>query len=88
MAKRIIKLVCAVGEKVNNDPDVGDLLKVVFFPDYNVSAAEFLIPGTNPAQVMQGKSLAFACIIWALPAGLLSQISYFQDPALVLVSLL
>ena len=27
MAKRIIKLVCAVGEKVNNDPDIGDLLK-------------------------------------------------------------
>ena len=28
MAKRIIKLVCAVADKVNGDPDVGDLLKV------------------------------------------------------------
>lgn len=45
MAKRIIKLVCAVGEKINNDEDIGDLMKVVFVPDYNVSSAEVLIPG-------------------------------------------
>lgn len=45
MAKRIIKLVCAVGDKVNNDPAIGDLLKVIFMPDYNVSGAEYLIPG-------------------------------------------
>ena len=37
MAKRIIKLVCAVAEKVNSDPDIGDLMKLVFVPDYNVS---------------------------------------------------
>ena len=45
MAKRIIKLVTAVGVVVNADPDVGDLLKVIFVPDYNVSLAETLIPG-------------------------------------------
>ena len=28
MAKKMIRLVTAVGEVVNNDPDVGDLLKV------------------------------------------------------------
>jgi glycogen phosphorylase len=28
MAKRIIKLVCAVADKVNGDPDIGDLMKV------------------------------------------------------------
>merc|ERR1711988_1478383 len=47
MAKRIIKLVSAVGDKVNNDPDVGDLLKVVFIPDYNVSLGEIIIPGAD-----------------------------------------
>lgn len=50
MAKRIIKLVCAVGDKVNNDSDIGDLLKVVFVPDYNVSAAEYLVPGSELSQ--------------------------------------
>ena len=44
-AKKIIKMVNAVGEKVNSDPEIGDLLKVVFVPDYNVSLAEILIPG-------------------------------------------
>lgn len=47
MAKRIIKLISAVGTKINNDPDIGDLLKLVFVPDYNVSLAEVIIPGTS-----------------------------------------
>jgi len=38
-AKRIIKLISAVSEKVNNDPAIGDLLKVVYLPNYNVSLA-------------------------------------------------
>eukprot|EP00210_Caulerpa_lentillifera_P003854 g3681.t1 len=50
MAKRIIKLVCAVGTKINNDSDIGDLMKVVFVPDYNVSSAEVLIPGSDLSQ--------------------------------------
>jgi len=45
MAKRIIKLVGAVGTKINSDPAIGDLLKLVFVPDYNVSLAEVIIPG-------------------------------------------
>ena len=45
MAKRIIKLITAVGVTVNDDPVTGDLLKVLFVPDYNVSLAEVIIPG-------------------------------------------
>ncbi|XP_057531049.1 alpha-1,4 glucan phosphorylase L-2 isozyme, chloroplastic/amyloplastic-like isoform X1 [Amaranthus tricolor] len=49
-AKRIVKFITDVAATVNNDPDVGDLLKVVFVPDYNVSVAEVLIPGSELSQ--------------------------------------
>ncbi|XP_057948578.1 uncharacterized protein LOC131144155 [Malania oleifera] len=50
IAKKIIKLCHAVAEKINNDTDVGDLLKLVFIPDYNVSVAELVIPGSDLSQ--------------------------------------
>jgi glycogen phosphorylase len=47
MAKLIIKLINSVGEVVNNDPDVGDRLKVVFLPNYNVKQARWIYPGAD-----------------------------------------
>ncbi|XP_072975051.1 alpha-glucan phosphorylase, H isozyme [Typha angustifolia] len=49
-AKRIVKLVNDVGSVVNNDPEINNYLKVVFIPNYNVSVAEILIPGSELSQ--------------------------------------
>ena len=46
-AKLIIKLAGDIARRVNNDPSVGGLLKIVFVPNYNVSLAERIIPAAD-----------------------------------------
>ena len=46
-AKMIIKLINSVGEVVNVDPQVAGKLKVVFLPNYRVSLAERIFPGSD-----------------------------------------
>lgn len=50
MAKKIVALINAVSKTVNNDPEVGDLLKVIFLPNYNVTEAEVIIPAAELSQ--------------------------------------
>lgn len=47
IAKSIIKLINNVADLVNNDPDVGGLLKIAFIPNYNVSKMEIICAGTD-----------------------------------------
>ncbi|KAI3322203.1 glycosyltransferase family 35 protein [Xylariaceae sp. AK1471] len=47
MAKQIIHLINNVGGVVNKDADIGDLLKVIYLEDYNVSKAEMIIPASD-----------------------------------------
>lgn len=46
-AKKIIKLICAVANVVNNDPIVGDRLRVIYLENYRVTLAEKIMPAAD-----------------------------------------
>ncbi len=49
-AKKVIKLINTIAEKVNNDYETNSLLKVVFVVNYNVTYAETIMPAANVSE--------------------------------------
>ena len=47
MAKDIIKLINNIAHVVNNDPEIGDTLKIAFYPNYDVSSMEIIAPAAD-----------------------------------------
>ena len=47
LAKQVVRLINDVADIVNNDPGVGDRLKLVFIPNYDVSTAGDIIPAAE-----------------------------------------
>ena len=49
-AKSIIRLICMLGEEINNDPDIKGKIKVVFLENYRVSLAEIVMPASDVSE--------------------------------------
>lgn len=47
MAKLMIKLITAIGDAINNDPEINKILKVVFVPDFNVTNSQLIYPAAD-----------------------------------------
>jgi len=47
MAKLMIKLINSIGSVVNNDPEINNMLKVVFLPNFNVQTGHLTYPAAD-----------------------------------------
>jgi starch phosphorylase len=47
MAKTVIKCINNVARVINSDPEMADRLRLIFYPDYNVSAMELICPAAD-----------------------------------------
>ena len=47
MAKQIIKLFNRVAKENNNDPEIGDKMKMIFLENYRVTLAEKIMPAAD-----------------------------------------
>lgn len=49
-AKKVIKLINTIADKINNDYETNSYLKIVFVVNYNVTYAETIIPAANVSE--------------------------------------
>src|SRR6202034_1657506 len=47
LAKMMIRLITAVGDIINRDPGVRELIKVVFLPNFNVTNSQRIYPAAD-----------------------------------------
>lgn len=50
MAKQIIRLICAMGDLINNDKSIKGKIKIVFIENYRVSLAEIIMPASDVSE--------------------------------------
>jgi starch phosphorylase len=50
MAKQMIRMICKLGDLINNDPAVRDKLRIVYLEEYCVSLSEHLMPASEVSE--------------------------------------